>query len=207
VKRDLQTWTSIILAAGFLLVLAGLGMQRAWRAVGPAARVVDPIRQVPPLERLRQKQGRVGPVELATGFEASAPMQVRRISDTHFEVDVGPRHRHWFLFRLDGVAGKIVRIDLTEVNLTRWKTLNPVYSYTADLSDPAAFTTVATRSPGRLTEAWNGPPLPQTAGVLLGAISYGRLSTGFRWAVSTPSVFSMNDGIVVAVPATIGAHR
>jgi murein tripeptide amidase MpaA len=47
------------------------------------------------------------------------------------------------------------------MNIRRWWSLNPVYSYTNDLADPSHF--APTKEPVNQIVAWNGPSLPQRA--------------------------------------------
>lgn len=61
--------------------------------------------------------------------------------------------------------GRALTIDLKNVQIRKWKTLNPVYSFVEDLSDPASFRPVPLRArPVRPVKARNGPLLPDTRG-------------------------------------------
>jgi hypothetical protein len=59
-------------------------------------------------------------------------------------------------------GGKLVRIDLDPVNLGKWRTLNPVYSYCHSLDDLTAFESDEGKAAPR--SARNGALLPDTSG-------------------------------------------
>ncbi len=106
-------------------------------------------------------------ITISSGFECSAPLSVIRKSSTHYAVKFeGKRGSldNYFLFRVEGVKGKTIRIDFEDAPLVKWWSLNPVYSYASDLSDPANFTSVPVANPAKPVAAHNGPLLPDTSG-------------------------------------------
>jgi len=121
---------------------------------------------LPPLEQARaeaeKSESSDVQVQFVSGFECSTPIDVKQLSPTHFEVSVTMDYPDWFMFRIQGVAGKTVRIDLTGQNVswTKWASLNPVYGDVEDLDDRASF--AGTDIPGQAARAWNGPLLPST---------------------------------------------
>lgn len=104
-------------------------------------------------------------IRLVMGFECSEELAVEKVSPTHFVIDVNTRRvlRNWFLFKIEGAAGRTVRIDFKNAQLWKWSTLNPVYSYVTDLDDPASFASELVADP-RPVMAANGPILPDTSG-------------------------------------------
>jgi hypothetical protein len=72
------------------------------------------------------------------------------------------------MFRVHGLAGKVVRFDMVNpgVGLTNWSTLNPVYTYATDLDDPATYAIDERAAAANQKEerAWNGAALPSTDG-------------------------------------------
>lgn len=127
----------------------------------------------PPLELRREKQeaaaghkGATADIKIHSGFSCSAPVSVTHLSPTHLAVRFkGTRGSldNYFLFRIDGCAGKTVRIDFDNAPLGKWWSLNPLYSYVTDLSDPANFQSVAVAHPKPPARAWNGALLPDTS--------------------------------------------
>ena len=81
-------------------------------------------------------------------------MKVQRLSSTHFAIDFENKFCNWFIFKLEGAKGRTVRIDLKNVALGKWSTLNPVYSYISDLADPAAFESTPPENPGTPVAAY-----------------------------------------------------
>jgi hypothetical protein len=124
---------------------------------------------LPPLEIMRQQREEAGAdsesqIQFTSGFECSTPIDVKKLSPTHFEVSINTPFTDWFMFHVAGVAGRTVRIDLTGKNIewNKWLTLNPMYSYVNSLDDPNSFAT--TENKGQPVAAWNGPLLPDTSG-------------------------------------------
>lgn len=106
-------------------------------------------------------------IRIISGFSCSATLAVERVTDTHFKVKfTGTRGSldNYFLFRLEGVAGRTVRIDFEDAPLKNWWSLNPVYSYATDLDDPASFRSEPVANPKEPVKAHNGPLLPDTSG-------------------------------------------
>lgn len=67
-----------------------------------------------------------------------------------------------FLFRLTGVKGKSVRVDLKGVALRKWLTLNPVYRYERDAARIPKWREAPPLT-GTGTPSHNGPILPDTS--------------------------------------------
>jgi hypothetical protein len=103
------------------------------------------------------------PIAVEYGFDCSVPMIVQEISPTHFHLAVvSPGFRDWFLFRVRGAAGKVVRFDITteDPQTAKWTSLNPMYSYVSDLGEPEHAVSAASPIPPSLASAWNGPLIP-----------------------------------------------
>jgi hypothetical protein len=128
----------------------------------------------PPLEQQRAAQETDSPsgspVRIVSGFEASTPIYVASVSPTHLVVELlTPGLRDWFMFRVEGAAGKTIRMDVTggyktdeNWSLHEWS-VDPVYTSVPDLSDPAAYAAGNSDSAPPAT-AWNGPALSATNG-------------------------------------------
>jgi hypothetical protein len=124
----------------------------------------------PPLEDEREsaeaRETADSGITVETGFECSPSMPVRRISPTHFAIQVPSPQ--WFMFKAHGVAGKTVRFDIVNAGagLGNWSGLNPVYSYATDVDDPATYAVAdeAGAADSKLERAWNGGLLPLTNG-------------------------------------------
>jgi hypothetical protein len=124
-------------------------------------------------------------IRVITGFECALQHPVRFISGsgtpddpTHFSIRFpnGRQQAGYFLFRLDNVANKSIRIDFHTDRARNWTTLNPVYAWVpADrtgeasdelLADPTFFLARETPVPNndfaQLPRAPNGPRLPIT---------------------------------------------
>jgi hypothetical protein len=142
---------------------------------------VDDLRSsTPPALEVRREQQEAGlakhaavaanagrSVKIISGFSCSAPLSVEQISDSHFKIAFeGKRGSmdNYFLFRLEGVAGKTIRIDFEHAPLNKWWSLNPVYSYAADLDDPSSFRSAVVGDPAKTVPAHNGPLIPDTSG-------------------------------------------
>jgi hypothetical protein len=121
---------------------------------------------VPPLEEARAKsEDANADIHITADFDCSTPIDVTRISPTHFRVAITTNgFRDWFMFRLTGVAGKTVRIDLTgdNIEMFKWWSLNPLVTYATDTNALETYTTVPSRQPP--DTAWNGAQLPPTDG-------------------------------------------
>jgi len=133
--------------------------------------VTIPAIAPPPLEDEREElESHAGvqasdDVRIVSGFECSTPIEVQKLSASHFKVAINGRDAHdWFIFRVACAAGKTIRIDITGGDIEgSWTSLNPVYSYCSDLDDPATY---ATEKAGdvKASIAWNGPVLSSTQG-------------------------------------------
>jgi Zinc carboxypeptidase len=125
----------------------------------------------PPLELERQKweTNRVvattEAVQIITGFECSTPVEVTPLSPTHLLLKLtGDGLHDWFMFRIDGARGKIVRVDITGMPyLANWISLNPVSGDVPDLDDPSAYTPEPVDPTAKPLTAWNGSSLPSSA--------------------------------------------
>ena len=125
----------------------------------------------PPLEEQREKEEKLltaeqDTVKIVTGFECSTPLEIEKVSPTHFKVKIttDTTLKNWFMFRLEGVKGKTVRVDIKEAPLNKWWSLNPVYSYVPSIDDLDAFTAKPVEKPKEPVKAYNGPLLPDTSG-------------------------------------------
>jgi len=125
----------------------------------------------------------VGPViRLVTGFEGSPAAKLTKVSDTYWVIeDKDPvwERPHFFLFRVEGAAGRSVTFEIRNVPL-KWATINPVYSYAASLDDLVAFTSAPVDA-SRLHKAPNGPQLPNTNGQGWQFIEDAKLLNGSFW--------------------------
>jgi hypothetical protein len=104
-------------------------------------------------------------LRVISGFECSAPVgQVDTLEPDHLLIRLGDAvNFDGWLIRLEGVAGKTVRIDIKCTRkLNKWKTLNPVYARgDLDLNDPALYVAEPSKGEVRSTA---GVRLPDTAG-------------------------------------------
>jgi len=105
-----------------------------------------------------------------TGFDcAPREVTVNKIDDTHFQLRFPSGGRDkvgWFMFRIENVPadGVDLRIDLANVPIGKWKTLNPVYTYADDLADLKNFVSVLPQVKRDPIKAGNGPLLPDDSG-------------------------------------------
>ena len=125
----------------------------------------------PPIEaRRKAAEGPPdGRIAISSDVVCAIPLAVTAVSDTHFRLRFNREgFNNYFLFKVTGAAGKLVRFDFEQTEITRrerkWVTLNPVYSYVTDLDDPASFVSEPPADPLPPTLAWNGPFLPDTRG-------------------------------------------
>jgi Zinc carboxypeptidase len=126
---------------------------------------------LPAIELIRAQQESqeksASQIKVISDFEGSTPVYVTYLSPTHLVLEITTSgYRDWFMFRLLGVANKIVRVDITGAYKTvpgwaakSWS-LNPVYSYDADLSEPTILGGIADNS---RVVANNGTFLPDTS--------------------------------------------
>jgi hypothetical protein len=125
----------------------------------------------PPLEATRATAedaalGVEKPIEISTGFECSTPINVETLSPTHFRIELTTSYLlDWFMFKVQGAAGKIVRIDIENPGkpLDKWLTLNPVYTDAESIDDPKTFAFSQLANPPTANLAWNGSLLPPSA--------------------------------------------
>ncbi|HSI14601.1 MAG TPA: hypothetical protein VK961_21295, partial [Chthoniobacter sp.] len=80
----------------------------------------------PPLETQREKDEKFlkadqDTVKIVTGFDCATPLKIEKISPTHFAVTITTESdlRNWFMFRVEGVKGKTVRIDISGAPLAK----------------------------------------------------------------------------------------
>ncbi len=135
-------------------------------------------RQIPPpLEEQRERdEARItseqDTAKVVTGFECSTPLEIEKVSATHFRVSIKkPAARNWFMFRLEGVKGKTVRVDILNSPLNQWWSLNPVYSDVQSIDRLDAFAVTPVTPQKEPVKAYNGPLLPDTSGQLWQYIS------------------------------------
>ena len=110
-------------------------------------------------------------IRLTAGFPCSPnTLVVTCTGPAHFEVRFpggGRMNTGWFLFRVfrvEHAPGAAVRIDLAGAPIRKWRTLNPVYCATDDLSDPANYTVEEPETREDPQPARNGPLIPDTSG-------------------------------------------
>ncbi|HEX4052632.1 MAG TPA: M14 family zinc carboxypeptidase [Tepidisphaeraceae bacterium] len=153
-----------------LTALGASRLQAAAQRISLAA--LPPAVQPPPLEEQREgDEHGADPTDqsvlVSTGFECSTPFDVKQDSPTHFELTVTqPQLRDWFMFRVRGVKGKVIRFDITDprTRLDKWWSLNPVYAYGDDISDPSLYRVEPVDAHAPMTAAWNGSLLPSDRG-------------------------------------------
>jgi hypothetical protein len=105
-------------------------------------------------------------IRIVTGFEGSPAAKVRKVSSTHWvieEKDPTWKRPHFFLFRVEGAAGRTITFEIRDAML-KWESLNPVYSYTRSLDDLATFTSEPVSSSGKKYDTRSSPKLPDTSG-------------------------------------------
>jgi hypothetical protein len=139
----------------------------AMASIGKSAHLYKPA---PALEvERKQAEAAIDPTEdtvkIVTGFECSTPLEIEKISPTHFAVKITTDStlRNWFMFRVEGAKGKTVRIDIKDAPLNKWWSLNPVWSGLASIDDPATFHKVTSDKKYPAMQAYNGPQLPDTS--------------------------------------------
>jgi len=109
-----------------------------------------------------------------------------------------------WLFCLDGVAGKTVRIDFkTRRKLNKWKTLNPVFAEATDLTDPATYKTGASNGTIKCT---NGVSVPDTANQNWHFMTNTRLVSNNEFTV-TQTFTSNSVWIANRVPYSVGFNE
>jgi RNA polymerase sigma factor (sigma-70 family) len=83
------------------------------------------------------------PIVVDSDFECATPVDATVESANHVTVTLEAGPLDWWAFRLTGVKGKTVSIDIKpggpRQSLSKWKALTAVYSYATDLDDPATF--------------------------------------------------------------------
>jgi len=160
--------------AGIDLVKAGF---TSWEELRISAQAIAlsklPTEVVPALEQERLKEERVAvgaskPPTIVSGFEGSTPVYVAALSPNHLVVEITTNgFRDWFMFQIQGVANRTIRIDVTGAYKTvpdwpqkAWS-INPVYAYASSLDDPALFQTSSALEHIR---ASNGTVMPVALG-------------------------------------------
>jgi hypothetical protein len=93
---------------------------------------------------LDDNRGYADGTKIITDIEGGNVYNVRKASEDHFSIQMRPdepsdfiypdHHSYWFYFRIEGVKGKEIRIDVTNCHWMRshWKKYRPVYSYAED---------------------------------------------------------------------------
>ncbi len=121
-------------------------------------------------------------IRLVAGFEGSPAAKITRASDGHFIVeqeDPTWKKPHFFLYRVEGVRGQTVTIEIRNVP-ERWSPINPVYSYTKSLDDLSAFESRPVTN-AALRRAANGVQLPDTSGQSWQFIEDTKFFNGSLW--------------------------
>jgi hypothetical protein len=86
-------------------------------------------------------------ITVDSDFDCGTPGDAVVDSPDHVTITLQRGPLDWWMFRLKGVAGKTVTIEImlnpssARASLNKWRTLTPVYGDAADLSDPATFAT------------------------------------------------------------------
>ncbi|MGD0461613.1 MAG: M14 family zinc carboxypeptidase [Tepidisphaeraceae bacterium] len=87
-------------------------------------------------------------ITVDTDFDCGTPVDAVVDSPNHVRITLDGQQvsLNWWMFRLKGVAGKTVTIDVqlapnSRSGLEMWATLTPVYGEAPDLNDPATFAT------------------------------------------------------------------
>jgi predicted component of type VI protein secretion system len=149
-------------------VLAAL----ANRARQPAAVAPAPIQNIIPAA----PQG----VRIVTGFDGSKPREIRKVGENHFSFALDKSEDNYFLLKIEGAAGKKVRVDIRVPVAAAWASVNPVYSYTKELDDFVAFLSEEAAEQQPPQRAQNPAPAPQARRVspLLGQLARQRAGGG-----------------------------
>jgi hypothetical protein len=108
-------------------------------------------------------------IRIDSDMECGTPVQAQQVSSTHYALTFTSREGScmWFMFRIHGGAGKIVRFDLAGpgiVVMNKWWSFNPMYGNFGSLDDDAPFKSEEQAPQASPTVAWNGALLPSTAG-------------------------------------------
>src|SRR5690606_4270868 len=85
---------------------------------------------------------RTDPVRWVADFECALQHKPKQLSPTRFEVNLPADRQNngYFLIKLENVKDRTVQIEFVSRRAERnWGTLNPVYSYSDDLGDPANY--------------------------------------------------------------------
>ncbi|HEX8524107.1 MAG TPA: M14 family zinc carboxypeptidase [Tepidisphaeraceae bacterium] len=104
-------------------------------------------------------------IKVLTGMEGSAAAPVQKVSATHFMIDVGgDESKNYFACRIEGAAGRIVRIDVRRPRggTRLWASLNPVYAEHVDINDPESFLSPPQRQVSTKDISHNKSRLPDT---------------------------------------------
>jgi len=120
-----------------------------------------------------------GQIRIVTGFDYSPDyIAVTHVSGNNFKLtfpDDGTRVGGWYMFKVEGAAGKTVSVTMTNVP-GKWRTHHPVYSYSKDLGSLKSFiskkprTTHQAQTPeselspkGKRKGRRQGPVIPDTS--------------------------------------------
>ncbi len=94
----------------------------------------DPWASEPELEKTRlaaEPKDAGAKIKIDAKFDCGTIYAGKKLTPTHFHIDFNSQEVYMFYFRITGVAGKTVRIDLKTLNptnLAKMQTLNPVVS-------------------------------------------------------------------------------
>jgi hypothetical protein len=122
------------------------------------------------------------PIRIVTNFEGAPAANVTKMSDTYWVIEEEEptwKRPHFFLFRVEGAAGRTVTFEIRNVP-PKWATINPVYSYTKSLDDLAAFTSTPVAG-AKTRKAANGVELPDTSGQSWHFIEDTKFFNGSLW--------------------------
>ncbi len=139
---------------------------RRCRFLGGLTSLAVPAAEMARLQQSHDAPNSATPSQLSADFDCAFAPNATKIADDRFQLDFQGKSEYMFLFRLTGVKGKTIRVDIKGVPVFKWSTLNPVYRYANDglpelpgmPSDDAKLTDVAA------TKANNGALLPDTTG-------------------------------------------
>jgi hypothetical protein len=81
------------------------------------------------------------PIRIVSRFEGSPQMKVKKVSNTHWLLDIEDktwRRPHFFFFRVEGASGRTVTFEIPNAP-PKWAGLNPVYCYESKIDDLDTF--------------------------------------------------------------------
>ncbi len=140
--------------------------RRAMQQVTASKTAILPWATKPSLELTRARRESDSPppeIHFDASFEGGAMATPVAVSRTHFQMDFGGHELDMFLFKLTGVKGQIVRIDLKNINVRKLMTLNPLVAEVPSL-DQCTFQTTTTPFAERSAQSATGPLIPEMTG-------------------------------------------